>query len=161
MFPSSYLLEISVTSPFGPAVDLEQHMRRKQAERQARSDEAGKTDRVDATEVYDSEVLAIEKVMLSLRQYAGHRSIDLDSFDRQIQERFAEIGFRVDVHWHETNQADVYMPEVNIVGRTERRGFDREQQRHEIVNDILGTGQKGTIKVDPSQIKAASGGHRH
>lgn len=130
-------------------------------ERQARNDAAGKTDRVGDTEIYDSEILQIEKVLAALKESGYHKQVNLERFERQIIERFEDIGFVVSVNWYETNVKDTYMPEVEIVRRTEAMAFDRGQQRHEIINDILETGQKGTIKMSPTEYREATAHKRH
>lgn len=154
-----------MTSPFGGAVDLQQHMKAKvDAERRARLDREGRSEKVSATELYDTEVLQIEKVIRSLRQYAtDHGVVDYDAYDRQIKDRFNDIGFDVTVNWYETDQRDVKMPEIQIVGRTDAIAFDREQQRHEIISDVLERGEGGTIKMSKDDLAAAeaAGHHKH
>lgn len=155
-----------MTSAFGGAVDLQQHMKAKieEQQRRARLDAEGRTEVVSPTEIYDSEVLAIEKVLMALRQYAeDHGSVDVDAFDKQITDRFNDIGFTVSVDWHATNARKVYMPDITITGRTDPIAFDREQQRHEIVHDLLERGEGGTIKMTKDDLAAieAAGHHRH
>lgn len=131
-------------------------------------------------DVYDHEVIEINKVMDALKaRSTGARH--LDDFDREIKERFADIGFRVTVNWHTAagpdniEIPDLYMPEVTIDGRIAPDGdvlkpgeyaFDHDQQVHEVTNDLLELGEEGVIKtgkIDPGQqaILDAHKHHRH
>lgn len=84
----------------------------------------------------DSELLELQRVKATLedRTYKAHR---LEAFDREIVERFGEIGWKVDVKWHETNVAGTYIPVVELVGRCERKEFDHDQMAHEVRQNIL------------------------
>lgn len=107
-------------------------------------------------DILDSEIMECEKVLELLKDRAiKHGAINLANFDDEIKTRFAEIGFAVDVKWWHSNVEGVKMPEIEIVGRTSRKAFDHEQMRHEVVNDILGLGTGGTIKVKPEDVLAA------
>ncbi len=152
------------TNPFGAgAVDLAQHMARKQAA--PAQDDVTKT-----ADVLDSEILQIEKVMEVLKARSQNQMRNLDDFQREIKERFQDIGFIVDVVWYETNLADVKMPEIVIKGRTEAKAFDRDKMTHEVTSDILGLGDGGVIKTDKDKVAQmmdgtykgnASGVHQH
>lgn len=87
-------------------------------------------------EVYDTEVLAIEKVLekLAIKQ---RTSQNLESFRKEIVERFAEIGFVVYAKVYETNEPGVFAYEVEMRGRTEAFTWDPDQMVHEVVNDVL------------------------
>jgi hypothetical protein len=88
--------------------------------------------------IYDHEVQALQRVHKALKERT-YKSHDLDAFDREITERFNDVGFQVSVKWFETTQRGVYIPEVEVVGRIERAGeFDHDQMRHEVVNNLLG-----------------------
>lgn len=93
----------------------------------------------------DSEILEIQRVHRELegRTYKRH---NLDSFQREIVERFGQIGWKVDVKWFSTNVAGTYIPQVDIVDRIETKEFDHDQMAHEVQNDILGLGEGGLIK---------------
>lgn len=84
----------------------------------------------------DSELLELQRVKGELegRTYKAH---NLDAFDREIVERFGEIGWKVDVKWHETNVRGTYIPVVEIVDRIERKEFDHERMAHEVRRNIL------------------------
>jgi hypothetical protein len=98
-----------------------------------------------------------------LKSRTAQGSIEYDSFQREIKERFYEIGFIVDVVWYETNMAEVKMPEIVIKGRTENKFvFDRDRQVHEVTNDVLDLGTGGVIKADKAMMEAlAKQSHNH
>lgn len=112
-------------------------------------------------EVHDSEIMEIEKVLDRLNDRASSGSIDLDSFDREIKDRFHQIGFIVDVAWWHTNVEGVKRPDIVIKDRTERKQFDHDQKVHEITNDILGLGDKGVIQSDPKALMGLGHHHKH
>ena len=117
-------------------------------------------------DILDSEMLEIESVLETLkRRSEDGRRLDRGMFDQEIQDRFANIGFKVNVLWYETNMTDVRMPEVTIVGRTEKVGaFDHDKMAHEVTSDILGLGQGGVIKTsseDLAKIHGVEQGHKH
>lgn len=120
----------------------------------------------DVIEVYDTEILQIEKVLEILRVRSERQSRNRGEFDREIKERFHGIGFIVDVKWWHTNLEDVKMPEVEITGRVDDKGtgMDHERLRHEITNDVLGLGQGGVIKTggadEAALIRATEQGHK-
>lgn len=118
-------------------------------------------------EILDSEMLEIEKTLEFLKDKTyGGRHLDRGQFDAEIVDRFARIGFRVDVKWWHTDVEGVKMPEIEIIGRTDRAGaFDHEKMAHEVTSDILGLGQGGVIKTngaeDLMKIKQVEQGHKH
>jgi hypothetical protein len=130
-------------------------------QRPGRYDTGNSNDISKTIDVYDTEVLAIEKVLATLRERSmGSRN--LQSFNDEAQTRFHEIGFLVDIKWFTTDQADVYAPVIDIVGRTEKDFvFDRDQQVHEVTNDVLELGEGGVIKTNKDAMKALEGHHKH
>lgn len=105
----------------------------------------------ELTNVLDSEIVDLQRVQATLneRTYKRH---NLAAFEREIVERFQEIGFVVDVKWYETNAPGVVVPEVEVVGRCEpvKPGeFDHDRMRHEVVNNVLGLPEEdaGVIKT--------------
>jgi hypothetical protein len=89
--------------------------------------------------LYDHEVAEIQRVHRLLQGRTAVRR-DLQGFDDEIVERFAEIGFKVSVKWYETNQEGAFIPEVEIVGKCAplaAGSFDHDRQRHEVVNNLL------------------------
>jgi len=156
---------MSMQNPFGlGAVDLAAHMAAKAAATPATDD------LTKGIDVYDSEVLEIEKVLNTLKARSRDQMRNYSDFDREVKERFSEIGFYVDVLWYDTNVETVKMPEIVIKGVTDARAFDREQMTHEVTNDILGLGDGGVIKTDKDKVLQmmdgtykgnASGVHQH
>lgn len=151
-------------SAFGGAVDLAAYAAQQQAYQQPGHDDMTKT-----IDVYDSEILEIERVLGTLRERATSRR-DYDSFQNEIKDRFHRIGFIVDVVWYETNIPDVKMPEVVIKGRVEARAFDREKMTAEVTGDLLQMGEGGVIATDKNKVAAmmdgsykgdAKGVHKH
>lgn len=128
-------------------------------------------------DLYDSEVIKIEKVLDALKMRAVSRR-NYEDFDREIKEKLAEAGFVATVHWFTAagpdniQIPDMLMPEVTIDGRIAPDGgvlaadqftFDHEQQVHEVTNDLLEIGDGGVIKtgkLDPEQ-KAILDAHKH
>lgn len=105
-------------------------------------------------EIYDHEILDAEKVIEKLNQRAGgtgeqRKLIDVENFRRETIERFHEAGLVVDVVVHETNIEKLYWWTIVIKGRVDtKHAFDPDRMQHEVVNDILETGVKGTIGMD-------------
>lgn len=95
--------------------------------------------------IYDEDVLNLQGVHRALegRTYKSH---NLDAFEREIVERFQEIGFVVDVKWYTTHSngvpvAGVFAPVVEVTGRCaaiKAGEFDHDRQRHQVVNNLLG-----------------------
>lgn len=103
-------------------------------------------------DVYDHEVDELIRVQHVLEQRAHDRMRNYGDFEREIKERFAEIGFVVDVNWfsYAVNgevQAMSAMPEVSVVGRTDPSFvFDQDRQVHEVTSNLLGlSGDQGVI----------------
>lgn len=132
-------------------------------QKKAKEVPANQQDLTGRFEVYDSEIIKIEKVLERLKASStGHR--DYESFNREIKERFAEIGFVVSVKWFEFavggQKQDGYMPEVEITGRTEHHTFDHDRMVSEVTGDLLGLGEGGVIKTDPGLFhEGNSDGH--
>lgn len=109
-------------------------------------------------DILDSEILEIEKVYNFVNAKAQHSArLNRGEFDREIVDRFAAIGFRVEVAWWHTDQDDVKIPEIQITGRINQSpfGFDHERMQHEVRKDVLELGQGGIIKASPADVQAA------
>lgn len=119
-------------------------------------------------EVHDSEVLEIEKVLGILNTRAATKQHNYTDFEREIRERFHEIGFEVSVSWYEFGRqgtpgaiAGAAMPEITITGRCERE-FDPDRQVHEVTSNILELpGQEGVIKTNTPGMSRLIEGHKH
>lgn len=108
----------------------------------------------------DSELLELQRVHRELegRTYKAH---NLDAFDREIVERFGEIGWKVDVKWHETNQRGTYIPVVEVVDRIQRKEFDHDQMAHEVRKNILDIpGEHDLPLIKDSSLSAEALAHR-
>jgi hypothetical protein len=94
--------------------------------------------------ILDSEIKELQGVHQTLegRTYKSH---NLAAFEREIVERFQEIGFVVDVKWYQTNIASV-APE----------DFDHEKMAHEVVSNVLGLPEEdaGIIKTPETWTEA-------
>lgn len=102
-------------------------------------------------DLLDSEILAIEKAYEALGKKNGQRR-DIAAFEREIKDRFFDIGFAVDVAWYEfavdgVKQEGCYMPEISIVGRVDKTAFDHDQKVAEVTRNVLELpGEGGVIK---------------
>lgn len=114
-------------------------------------------------EVYDSEIDAIHKVLEGLNErVAGGRRVDYDAFQREIIDKFANLGFKVYVAWWHTNIEGVKQPEITITDRLGKHEFDHDRQVNEVTNDVLGLGEGGVIKSNPADFQKPTGhGHGH
>jgi hypothetical protein len=117
-------------------------------------------------ELYDHEVDEAFGVLARLQDRAAAKSHNYTDFEREIRERFAEIGFVVHVNWHGYSvggqvQAGSAMPEVTITGRTDPKfAFDPDRQVHEVTANILEIpGQEGVIKTDPAAMRGLLDGN--
>ena len=124
----------------------------------------------DVADVYDTEVAQIIMVQRELNELARDKGHNYADFERMIREKFAGIGFTVDVNWYEFaldgEKQDGAMPEITITGRTDTAfRFDPDRQVHEAVHNVLGLpGQEGWIKTDPETLRRfreGNGGHGH
>lgn len=125
----------------------------------------------DVLDLYDSDVEKVFGVLARLQDRARYRRHNYNDFDREIREAFAEIGFTVEVNWHEFSREgqkqDGAMPEVTVTGRTDPGfAFDKDRQVHEVTRNILGIpGEEGVLKADPETLKrfteGGSHGHHH
>jgi hypothetical protein len=124
----------------------------------------------DIADLYDHDVEQILQVQMRLNDRARYRRHNYNDFDREIREAFAEIGFTVEVNWHEFGvdgqKQDGAMPEVTVTGRTEQHVFDKDRQVHEVTHNVLDLPEEdaGVIKTDHETVKnfmEGNGGHDH
>jgi hypothetical protein len=123
----------------------------------------------DILDLFDSEVKAIMGLVAELNARARAKSHNYNDFEREIRDRFAKLGFTVDVNWYEYAiggaKQDGAMPEITVTGRTDDKfQFDPDRQVREVTDDILGTGDAGVIKTDPDTLRRfldGQGGHGH
>lgn len=116
-----------------------------------------------SVEIYDSEINEIHKILDHLNDKYVGKAASYADMQSEIEERFHKIGLIVKVGWWSTNVDGVLMPEITISDRTERgHQFDHDQQVHEVTGDLLGLGEGGVIKSDPSAFqKPSHEGHGH
>lgn len=125
----------------------------------------------DVLDLYDHEVEEILQLQLKLNDKARYGRHNYTDFEREIRERFAGIGFTVEVNWYGFSVGgqpqDGAMPEVTVTGRTETgHVFDKDRQVHEVTHNVLGLPSEdaGVIKTDPDTLKnflEGGGGHGH
>lgn len=107
-------------------------------------------------ELHDSDILEMEKVYRWVVDQQGKRR-DMENFRKEVIGRFHEKGFVVNVLTFETDQADVYTFEVEVLRKVEQRAFDYDKQVHEVVNNVLELPDQagGWIKADAGMKEAA------
>jgi hypothetical protein len=119
-------------------------------------------------EVHDSEIVEVEGVLerLNLAVRDGKR-VSYDAFQREIVERFQDIGFIAKVAWWTGGTKDgavipgMLIPEITLTDRIEAKTFDYDRQVHEVTHDLLGLGEGGVIKSDPLTSRPPEDGHQH
>jgi hypothetical protein len=127
-------------------------------------------------DLYDAEVDKIIGLTHELNGLAQDRRLNYAAFERQVRDRFAEIGLTVDVSWYRfgferpdgtvAEEEGAAMPEITITGRADPGFlFDPDKQVYQAVHNVLGLpGEEGWIKTDPDTLRnfrAAQGGHGH
>jgi hypothetical protein len=123
---------------------------------------------IPAIDLYDSEILLIEKVLEKLNEKQG-RHVQMEDFRREIIGRFEEIGLIVSVMVYSTADSgglpidDVYAFDITISDRCERKPFDMDRQRYEVVNDVadIEPEMKGVTFAVPDYEPTISGDHPH
>jgi hypothetical protein len=117
-------------------------------------------------QLYDSEIIKIEKVLEALNKRKGQRT-DYERWTAETKERFAEIGLVVSVLWYEAGveRADgslekidgTLIPEILVKDRIDagKFAFDHAQMGHEVQNDLLGLGTGGKLKVTAEDARKA------
>lgn len=100
-------------------------------------------------DIYDSDIPRIGKVLAWARS-KQQRMVDLESFRLEVIDKFAGVGFRVDVILHSTNFDDVWYFDFEIQERLTE--FDPDRMVWEVTNDILDLGTKGVIKSEGGSI---------
>jgi hypothetical protein len=88
-------------------------------------------------DLYDSEILAAEKVLEVLNK-KQKTHMQLEDFRIEAIERFQDVGLEVDVKCYDTKEPGVYAFDLEILGRLTKEEFDYEKMAHEVTTDILG-----------------------
>lgn len=107
---------------------------------------------MDAEDLYDSEILEINRVTSALTAKIG-TMMEGGALQREVRERFAEIGFvvRCDL-WKDEDDPRPWddrpwSPSITLLGRVEKQGeFDHERMSHEVRSNILGKNTQGDIQ---------------
>lgn len=106
------------------------------------------------TEIYDSELEQVLAVQEIIRRRSAEKPHNYGAFEREIKERFAEIGFTASVAWRawalDGIPQEGAIPDVTLTGRCDPGfRFDPDQMVHEVTSNVLGLpGQEGVIKTD-------------
>lgn len=118
----------------------------------------------DLLNIYDHEVETLQRIHRALKDRT-YRSHNLNEFDAEITERFADAGFRVSVKWYDTDQKGVFIPEIEVIGRVDALqpgAFDHDKLRHEIVNNYLGLPESDAgIIPTGTYTRTQKSEHRH
>lgn len=153
--PSGLILPPGVqsSSPFGPAADRFDreyggvHQRQELAQ----------------GDILDSEILQLEAIFMDMQDRYGAKAFNVDAFEREAKERVhSQLGLAIDIRWKAVANGTgeilegVASPEIEIVGRVEKKAIDHDQKVHEVTRDILDLGTQGVIASD-----GARGGHPH
>lgn len=140
------------------------------AQRRAQQDNIADEEQVlDTDSLYDSERLAINQVTTTLMENIGkHR--ELGSFQREVRERFAEIGFIARCDFYESRHEDhlpkderTQYPEITLVGRCDPMqvgDFDHDKMGHEVRSNIIGNKDQDNVQktqVAPGWSQSGSG----
>src|SRR5882757_2754049 len=104
-------------------------------------------------DLYDSDILAIERGPLAWARDQYGKSMDIDQFTKDLTEQFAHIGLGVEIQVWTTQQQGAWAFKGVINRRFSE--FDPDRQVHEVINNILDIpGQEGWIKTDAAMMEA-------
>lgn len=114
-------------------------------------------------ELYDSDLLAIERGPLAYMQSRQFSRMNLEEFRVATKEKFEDIGFRVNVKCYDTDVSDTYAFDVEILEKLEKRAFDFDRQVHEVTRNILELPDQegGFIKTDASMMQMLKNEREH
>lgn len=124
----------------------------------------------DVLDLYDHEVKQVIGLMELLNERARSGPLNYGDFEREVRDRFATLGFTVDVNWYRFSvdgaEQDGAMPEVTLTGRTDGKfQFDPDRQVHEAVRNVLELpGEDGWISTDKETLRnflEGNGHHEH
>jgi hypothetical protein len=107
-------------------------------------------------DLYQSDIITIERVLEQLNRLQGSRQ-NLEMFVQEVEARFAEVGFRVEViTFQDENDPDFYGFNFVIRDRIDPIEFDHDKMRHEVQHDLLGLSQPGALTRDGTWIEPPS-----
>lgn len=120
------------------------------------TDQPDETDGVEVDiDLYDSEVLTIQQVLRALNEKVGtNPSMLADSWKSEIEERFADAGFKVEVRMfnhsgqdHLPEEERTWFTKIYVRDRVEQIGeFDHDQMGHEVRSNIRGLNPQGDVQ---------------
>ena len=101
-------------------------------------------------------------ILDSEAQQQRHSRQDLEALRREVVDKFAEIGFVVNVKCYETNEDEVYAFDFEVIGRCDPKAFDFDRMVHEVTHNLLGdkTAEEGFIRPDAAEERRAAH-HKH
>jgi hypothetical protein len=145
---------VQSTSPFGPAAD---RFDKEYGGVHQRSELA-------QGDILDSEILALEAIFKDMQDRYGTRAFNIEEFEQEAKDRcYDQLGLAIDIRWKALADGTgriiegAASPEIEIVGRVEKRVFDHDRKVHEVTRDIAELGTQGVIASEG----AARGGHPH
>lgn len=114
-------------------------------------------------DLYDSDILAIEKGPLAWMKAKQASAMPLEEFRRTAIAKFAEIGLDADVLTYTTTERGTFAFDVEIRGRLAKHEFDYDRQVHEVTHNILELSDQdgGVIKSDPAALAGEPHKHKH
>lgn len=108
-------------------------------------------------QLYDTDVLKLEQVIEHLNR-KQRTATNMEGFRQEILDRFARVGFKVDVKVWSTTEDGTYAFDIDIQDRTDSNfKWDPNQMVHEVTSDILDLGDSGVIKTKAEDFKP----HKH
>jgi hypothetical protein len=125
-------------------------------DRDRRGVEQPSDDLVVDIDLYDHEVLKIEKVVGALNRTRATKSTTVEGWRNEIEQRFAEAGFKVNIVLQQIDEIQAegkatqkdgrIFTTISIVGRIEEMHvgeFDHERQGAEVRANLLGRNTSG------------------
>lgn len=121
-----------------------------------------KAARPEALEIYPSELPKIKATLADLQSRWLQKTVSeptdaAEAFNQQAANEFLAIGFEVEVNWLQAEEnpfapgVPLYVPEVNIVGRTKKESdVDHNRLQWEVTHGLV-DGKVGYIRSDGSE----------
>lgn len=105
---------------------------------------------VDIQNLFDSEVIGIERALVEIERFRLRSSFT--EFEEMVIQEMAKVNMRARVLW-DASDPQHPSPEITIFGRiNEPRVFDHERMAWEVQHDILGISEPGAMKPDGSLV---------
>lgn len=135
-------------------MSVKDHFEARRAFAEGLKDHGDTEDVLEWEDLYDTEKIQVRDVFRQLNEATGsHREVS--AFQREVRERFAEIGIeaRCDIYSepHKDRLEGVQVPRVTLIRRIEKvEEFDHERMGHEVRSNVLG--EKGRDNVQKTQV---------